>query len=104
MNNNQLQQGDVWLEKVDRMPEKIKVIREDGILAYGEKTGHKHQLEDTNIKIYESENHMFFVEVEKPVKLKHDEHKEILINPGIWEFGQVREKDWLNNMVRPVID
>jgi hypothetical protein len=103
MNKNQLQQGDVWIEKVENIPDGAKVIDRHGILAYGEATGHKHQLEDTNIKIHEIRGR-FFVKVDKAVSLVHEEHKPITIDPGIWEFGQVREKDWLSGMVAPVVD
>jgi len=103
MNNNQKQQGDVWLERVESIPSGAKAIKRDGILAYGEVTGHKHQLEDTNIKIHELDG-KFYIQVEKEVVLNHEEHKPITIEPGIWEFGQVREKDWLNGMVRKVVD
>lgn len=103
MKIDQLQQGDVWLKKVVGIPIGAKEIKRDGILAYGEVTGHKHQLEDTNIRIYETDGR-FFIRVEKPVKIRHEEHKEILVQPGVWEFGQVREKDWLSGMVAPVVD
>ena len=101
--NNQQQQGDVWLKKIDKLPDGVKEIERKGILAYGEVTGHKHQLSDTNIKILEKDGRTF-IRVEKSVELKHEEHHTQVIEPGVWEFGQVREKDWLSGMVRRVID
>ena len=36
--------------------------------------------------------------------LTHEEHAHQTLAPGIWEIGQVREKDWFTEMVRPVVD
>lgn len=104
LDKKQMQQGDVWLEYVGQLPKGCKEIERKGILAYGEVTGHKHQLEDHGIKIYEDSNGMFYVRSEKPTNLNHEEHETITLEPGIVKFGQVREKDWLSGMVKQVAD
>jgi hypothetical protein len=41
---------------------------------------------------------------EEPVTITHKEHKPVTVDPGIWQVGQVLEKDWFNDMVSPVKD
>lgn len=102
----QLQQGDVILRRVESVPQGAKEVKRDGgrvVLAYGEVTGHCHAIADVDAMFYEKDG-KFFLKNSKPVTLSHEEHNAFVIEPGIWEVGQVREKDWLSGMVRKVID
>lgn len=104
--NMQLQQGDVLLWKVEKLPEgAAEVKRKNGavVLAEGEHTGHAHRIMDVDALFFEKDG-KFYLKNEKPVTLTHEEHRPFTIDPGIWEVGQVREKDWLSGMVRKVVD
>lgn len=103
---NQIQQGDVLLRRIEAMPKDAKEVkRKNGaiVLAEGEATGHAHRIMDVDAMFFEKDG-KFFLKNEKAVTVKHEEHKPITIEPGIWEIGQVREKDWLSGMVRAVAD
>lgn len=104
MNHHQ-QQGDVILKKITSLPKDVKEVeRKNGriIVMHGEQ-GHVHAISDVDAMFYEKEGR-FYLKNTKPVTLTHEEHKSQVLEPGIWEVGQVREKDWLSGMVRPVVD
>lgn len=106
MNKDQIQQGDVLLQRIKELPKGAKTVKRDNgdiVLAYGEVTGHAHRIKDIDAMFYEAGG-KFYLKTDKPINLRHEEHHEQVIEPGIWEVGQVVEKDWLNDMVRPVID
>ena len=103
MNNNQRQQGDVLLKQVNSLPSKVKQIERKGnrfVLAEGEMTGHIHEVEAE--QFIESDGKKFLVGQVSP--LVHEEHDFLPPEPGIWQVGQVVEKDWLSGMVNPVRD
>lgn len=105
MNKNQRQQGDVIYQRIDKLPEGIKEVkRKEGkiIVMHGE-GGHTHCISDVDAMFYEKDG-KFYLKNEKSVTLTHEEHNYQIIEPGIWEIGQVREKDWLSGMTRKVID
>lgn len=102
----QAQQGDVLLKRIDKLPEGLKEAKRDNgdiILAYGEVTGHAHRIVDVDAMFYEKDGKLY-LKNKTTVVVSHEEHKPITIEPGIWEIGQVREKDWLSGMVRTVVD
>jgi len=105
----QIQQGDVLLEKIEVMPNDVKVINptEKGyVLAEGEATGHAHRITeiDSNIcQLYEKDGALY-VKALKPVVLKHEEHKQITIEEGIWKIGKVNEYDYISKITKKVVD
>lgn len=105
MNNSQRQQGDVIYRRVDSLPKgAVEVPRKGGIIVvmHGE-NGHTHMVAEVDALFFEKEG-KFYLKNSKTVTLTHEEHNHQTVEPGIWEIGQVREKDWLNGMVRKVID
>lgn len=103
---NQIQQGDVILRRVEKLPKGINEVKRKNsavVLAEGEHTGHAHRIFDADAMFYEKDG-KFYLKNSKPVTLQHEEHKPFVIEPGIWEVGQVREKDWLSGMTRIVAD
>lgn len=103
---DQIQQGDVIIKRISNLPDGvIEVERKNKavVLAEGEHTGHAHRIFDVDAMFYEKEG-KFYLKNEKPVTLSHEEHKAFIIEPGIWEVGQVKEKDWISGMVRTVAD
>src|SRR3990167_8380206 len=105
MNQDQLQQGDVLLRRVSSIPNNaVEIKRKNGaiVLAEGEATGHAHRIFDVDALFFEKDG-LFYLQTDKNVTLRHEEHHPQVIEPGIWEVGQVREKDWLSGMVRKVV-
>lgn len=107
---NKGQQGDVLMLRVDKLPKGCKKLAHDKrgvVLAEGEHTGHHHRIENEGgVALMEAPNGVRFMvnDTGKPVTVTHEEHKPVTVSPGIWQIGQVREKDWFSEMVRPVID
>lgn len=103
-NRKPCQQGDVLLMPVTEMPEgKRKLLaKKRCVLAHGEQ-GHAHIIEDTDAELIQIGERML-LNLTKSATIKHDEHGPITLEAGIWEIGRVREKDWLNDMVRTVAD
>jgi hypothetical protein len=105
MNENQLQQGDVIGRRLDKLPDgcmEVKRIQGHIVVMHGE-SGHTHVIEDLDALFYEKDGKHYLVAT-KPVTLSHEEHHSQVIEPGVWEIGQVREKDWLSGLVAPVVD
>lgn len=113
-NKHQLQQGDVIAIKLQDNylnNKNFEIIRDKKnrgiVLAEGEVTGHYHGIECDEsdaelIKI--GEEMLLNVKNLAGVTLKHQEHNPIHFDQGIWQIGQVVEKDWLSGMVNKVVD
>jgi hypothetical protein len=103
----QKQQGDTLYTKLAVMPEgdrkKVQRTKRGIVIAEGEHTGHAHVIEDEDAELIQIGERML-LSLAKTVTVKHDEHGPIRLEPGVWEIGRVREKDWLNDMVRTVAD
>ena len=102
-----LQQGDVLLKSCTAIPQDAKPIMATNrgyILALGEATGHAHRLEDIeNVEMLEKDG-KFFIRIKQPAMLVHEEHKSIMVDPGMWEVGKVMEYDHFLEEARNVID
>jgi len=106
MSKIQLQQGDVLIKSIDKLPEGcMEIAREDNVLAImrGETTGHRHIIADTSVKLYELKGELY-LEVAAPATITHDEHKAIPIPEGIYQIGRVKEYDYIKDMERIVTD
>src|SRR5580692_2011231 len=103
----QKQQGDVLFTRLTAMPDgvrkKVKRTKRGLVLADGEATGHAHIIEETDAELIHIGERML-LSLSAPAIVKHDEHNPITLEPGIYEIGRVREKDWLTDMVRTVAD
>lgn len=86
------QQGDVLMREVDSIPEGLEV-KEDGILAEGEATGHAHRILGEGAKLFESPLGEVFMDVPKRIEVVHEEHKKISVAPGKYQVIIVREYD-----------
>lgn len=99
-------QGDVFLVTCSKIPTGAKRVKESNrgyVLAEGEATGHAHCVVGSGIEMYESEGTLF-LKTNKPVEVKHEEHKPITIAPGTWKVGRVREYDAFEEEARNVRD
>lgn len=113
------QQGDVLLFSVDSIPQSAKPIK-GATLALGEHTGHHHTMFDTmeayapptqnpwdmgskDVEMFEDQDWKY-ASVKREVYLKHQEHKTVIIAPGTYRIGIVREVDPFSDEVRKVQD
>ena len=105
MNKNQLQQGDVTLERLETMPNGTPKIISRGrcVLAEGEVTGHAHVIEETDAELIQIGKRML-LKLDRQATLKHEEHGPITLEPGLYEVGRVAEYDYFAEMTRSVAD
>lgn len=101
-----IRQGDVILIPCNEKPEG-ETQHEELTLAYGEATGHHHTLYNLHpgamIREWKKNNKRYF-EVNKHYSLRHQEHKEIVVPPGVYEIGIEREYDPFENVLKRVVD
>lgn len=87
----QARQGDLLIVKVHALPADC-IKRSHRVLAEGELTGHKHELDLG--QVYEREGTIFFhVPQELNAILRHDEHGPITLMPGFYRVIRQREYD-----------
>lgn len=101
--------GDVIIERMATLPTNFSEGESEPMkaLAYGELTGHIHQLQgepgvDFDLRVSKTgDRHLKIV---NPTFLKHQEHSPILLKPGNYKIGIQREYDPFSKMIRQVID
>lgn len=106
--HSQLQQGDVLLS-VAKLPDGCKRIEDKRgiVLAEGEHTGHFHGIEsDGEVALMEAPDKRRYLvnNTSSPITIRHQEHKPVTVEPGIWAVGQVHEYDWFQQMERRAVD
>jgi len=97
------QQGDVLWHK-EPIPKDAEKKEFDGVVQYGEHTGHAHRLVDPGYEYFETPAKTRHLRIVKPVRLLHEEHKEITILPGEYRIGIVREYSHFDEEAREVQD
>jgi len=94
--------GDISLHPVNQLPEAAKERIEKYILAYGEATGHHHQLQGScELQLM---NGRRWITVDEPTELTHQEHHTLTILPGVYEILEERTFDYFENSIKKVID
>lgn len=98
------QQGDVIIRSAEIPKGAKRIHKKEGryALAVGEATGHAHVIED-DIKMYDKDG-IIYIKASKPVTVRHEEHKPILLNKGTYRVGIVREYDPFTEEVKKVED
>lgn len=94
--------GDNFLKRIEQLPDGV-VKKEGKIIAYGEITGHTHRFENDGVDLYGLGEKQYLT-VAVPSPLIHEEHHEIIIEPGIYEIIPEREFDYFEEDMRKVID
>lgn len=104
-------QGDVLLIKMKSIPDnKKEYVRQNGkiILAWGEKTGHHHRIEDNTTQAWVDENDTVWLEVKdliEEAKVLHEEHGEIQLPTGCYKvIREQREFESEKGASRKVLD
>lgn len=77
---------------------------EKGIVEHGEATGHAHRLDAENWQYFETPEKTRHLKIVKPVALRHEEHETIILPPGDYRIGRVREKEMFGDLINPVVD
>lgn len=110
-NPNQIQQGDVTLELVSKLPEGCKLRLPDAEgrvnVSMGSRGGHRHYFHASEAKVYDAPDGNVFVENPgaKPIEMKHTAtHEPLIVKPGIHAVGGLNEMDHLAKRQRKVID
>lgn len=112
-NRNQARQGDIFFEKIDVLPSgKHLMPHGNRVIAYGEVTGHAHQVTKDTFKnvdiLVDQDGNMFLktADTGESVEVEHDEHGTISLDPdSIYAIGSQREYDPLAvEMERRVAD
>jgi len=102
---NQVRQGDVLFVPIDRIPEGARLEKGRKTVAYGEATGHHHDVVAQNTKskaeIYSLEDALF-LGVEGDVVVTHQEHSTLPVEEGLYEIRIHRE--YTPEKVRNVLD
>lgn len=109
-----LRQGDVALAPTRKPTAKLTPVPKDAgrvILAYGEVTGHAHQViadidtlpaDAPSCALMEAPDGRRFLFVERPCSLTHDEHGPIALTPGCYEV--IRQVEYTPEAIRTVAD
>lgn len=102
MKNIYIQQGDVLLF-LENLPNDLEELKTN-IVMTGEST-HKHKLNGDSFKIFEEpKTKVKYLRLVKSTELTHEEHGMIVIPPGEYRVGQVREKGMFDDLIAPVVD
>lgn len=92
-------QGDIQFKKVESLPKGTK--KKGNVVAYGEATGHKHQITG-NAKVMIANDGRQFV-VSEGCQSVHEEHGTVKMPKGIFFVGRQREADLVEG-TRQVMD
>ena len=100
------QQGDVILEAVAELPDgkAVPAQARGYVLAEGDATGNVHRIEEVAGVAFVEKDGLFYIQNQKPVAVKHEEHKTITLPAGIWRVRGVREYDHFSEEARRVVD
>jgi hypothetical protein len=85
-------QGDVLIRRISSLPTQKAALRANGILAYGEITGHAHKIEDlARAEVLEVGEGLFLRVGDEGVRIVHEEHAPINLPAGNYEVEIQRE-------------
>jgi hypothetical protein len=96
-------QGDVLLVPIATLPPNATLVSCDDavVLAYGEATGHRHQISAKYANLYECDGGRL-IKAKTGACLLHEEHAPIVLQPGFYKVVQQRE--YHPAALRPVCD
>jgi hypothetical protein len=101
-------QGDVMFHPfIGNLPDKTLKHTGSFVLALGETTGHKHVItveRPDHMEMRQLENGEYVIVLSAAGTVTHEEHKMIVLEPGIYRVGKEREYDHFAHTVRSVID
>lgn len=96
-----VRQGDVVFRRIEAGTRPEGRVRESGIVAYGEVTGHAHRVVG-GATVFEAAADRIFVEVTGTAEVVHEEHKPITLTRGVYEV--IGQREWTAGDERRVSD
>jgi hypothetical protein len=103
INKNHRRQGDVILKRIKSVPEEAKEEKVKKIvLAYGEVTGHSHQIAEGKARLFKYDEKTYLSVTSPYAALKHEEHREIQLPEGDYEV--VIQKNYEPSGWKKVVD
>ncbi len=106
--NIPIRHGDICFHPVEKV--EGEVIKHNGsfVVGLGQTTGHQHVLtveKPQDLIIRKDSTGNYYFELKSEGKLKHEEHKTIIIHPGVYRKFQEEEVDhFASSITRKVID
>lgn len=103
---NYYRQGDLAITPITKLPDNLKETK-NSVLAYGEITGHKHQLLERiegQFRVFQDEKDNTILDINQPTDLVHEEHKTITIEKGFYIIRREREYDYVGEQLNQVQD
>lgn len=103
-----IRHGDINFNPIDKL--EGEVVKHDGnfVVGLGETTGHRHILtveKPKDLIVTKDKEGNYYFELKTEGKLTHEEHKTIVVPPGIYRKFQEEEVDhFANSVTRKVID
>ncbi len=98
-----IRQGDVLFVPITEIPQEARVEKGRITVAYGEQTGHHHDLVavDGKVDIYALEDQLF-ANVQGDVQVTHQEHNALAVEEGLYEIRI--QNEYTPQEVRRVLD
>lgn len=100
--------GDVVIKRVKDLPDDFDNMTTEpkNCLAYGEATGHAHQLQEGEfeLKIDPANPKKRYLKIVKPTALRHHEHKEVTLFPGNYKISIQKNYDPFAKKIGDVVD
>jgi len=100
--NTWYQQGDVTIKPVEAIPSGAKPSG-NRVLAEGEATGHKHLAAAEDVRLFMHQGTLY-MSAPTGTTVVHEEHGPLIIPPGEYRIGIVREYDHFAEEARRVVD
>lgn len=99
-NKNAFRHGDVLIKPTKDKPQGDK--QEKLVLAYGEVTGHSHQITNGKAELFKWNDKTYLKVISDYATLNHEEHKALKIPQGDYEI--LIQEEWQENGWTKVID
>jgi len=111
--------GDMLFKRVPERPDssagRTQTTKSRTVIQEGEVTGHAHRITEGEAAILDYYERRWstdndpprsarFLEVATPTTISHEEHKPVVLAPGLYEILQAREFDYAANLGRRVRD
>ena len=97
-----IRNGDLILTPINKVSG-TEIENFNGVLAYGEQTGHAHRVKGRS-KAYTLPNNEMILSLEEDSELTHEEHKTLLLPKGLYLIRREREFDYYMAQINMVKD
>ena len=100
----QIRNGDVFLRRIEGLPQgaERRAMPRPEVLAYGEVTGHSHQITGAVVERYDHDGRAYVL-LDQAGVLTHEEHGTADLEAGAYELIIERDYD-PSEYARPVVD